>query len=83
MNQSNQRTENSYQQKSYHESMFNYIMDSSPYTQEMQNDKLPFFTSFGAKVYNQSQLVDIESDLKGQTTLTNRCDNKINTKLGQ
>lgn len=83
MNQSNQGKSNDYQQQTYSASMFNYIMDSSPYNQEMKNDNLPFFTSFGGKVYNQSQLVDIESDLKGQTNLTNRCDNKINTKLGQ
>lgn len=75
MNQSNQ--------SHYHQNMFNYIMDSAPYQQELKKETLPFVTSFGGKVYNQTQLVDVESDLKGQNMLTNRCDNYTNTKLGQ
>ena len=76
----NQNQQN--QQNQYHQNMFNYIMDAAPYQQEMKNDTLPFVTSFGKTVYNQAQLVDIESNLKGQTILNNRCDNHLNSNLG-
>lgn len=81
MNQSSQT--NTQQNNNYHESMLNYIMDSAPYQHELKKDTLPFVTSFGARVYNQTKLVDIESDLKGQNILANRCDNHVNSKLGQ
>lgn len=76
MDQKNQNTQ------SYQQNMFNYVMDSVPYQQEMKNDTLPFFTSFGKTVYNNTKLVDTESKLKGQTMQLNRCDNQINSNLG-
>lgn len=68
--------------QSYNASVFNYVMDTAPFQQEMKNENLPFFGSFGQTVYNQAKLVDTESELKGQTRPLNRCDNSVNSNLG-